>query len=689
MPSSGKTILFGVMAVLGVLPIVARNGESRFLLWLTAKYKGVLELGFVLLPLGLVGYLNHFQSPPLVFHDHLFHEVAIAVSIVLSLFAAWVAFRCFLASGEPSLRYITLAFLSFALVYAPHGILTRMGDHNLWLFILYGPASRVVMTAFLLEALLRHGDAPEPVGRRGDPLSWAGWLVAVVAVDGAVAVLANLPVAGDPRIRLSMEGLAIVLSLGGVAVILWRRLGSSLMWAYRTALLAFAASSLTFLSTTAWTHVWWLAHVIFASGFFILSHGLARALLTTRSIANVHSEEEMIARVAGAEAAAIASHEAEARLRRLFDSSPIGVLVTAPDGRILFCNQRHAEMLGLETDQVLGLDAATFHADPDTRGKAVAEALSTGHSVTGEVECIPAHGERRWYIVTWTPVVFEGRQALVAWGVDVTERHVAAEVQGLAKQAAELANRAKTEFLAAMSHELRTPLNAINGFAETMQAEILGPLGNDRYREYCGHIVEAGHHLTGLINDVLDVARVESGRVALRDERVDLVQLVRSALVMIGDRAREAELTVESVLATDLPHLCGDPLRLKQVLLNLLANAVKFTPAGGRVTVRGWRAADGAIILAVEDTGIGISPQDQDRVLAAFGQVDSRLERRYQGMGLGLSLSRNLMDLHGGSLTIDSAPGQGTRVLLNFPVQRSLDPTDEAAFIPRPDKAVG
>lgn len=653
---------------------VERRPESSRLLRVTALYKRVLDGLFAVLPLALVWYFHVVLTPSPVFFHHLAHEVAIGLSIALSLFAGWVAFRCFRASGEPSLRYITLAFVAFALVYAPHGILTRLGDHNIWLFLLYGPASRVVMTAFLLEALLRHGEAAEPEARRGDPTTWLGWLVAVVVIDGAVATLANLSVASDPRIRLTLEGLSILFALAGVGVIRWRRLRSGLMWAYQVALLAFATSSFAFLLSAPWTHQWWLAHAIFAGGFFVLSHGLARALLTTRSIAAVYSEEEMVVRLAGAEAAAAASRVAAARLRALLDSSPVGVLVTAPDGQILFCNRRHAEILGLDPAAVLGQDANRFHADPSLRRAKVAEALASGATVTGEIECVPDRGERRWYMVTWTPVEFEERQALVAWGVDVTERHRAGEVLVQAKQAAETANRAKTEFLAAISHELRTPLNAINGFAETMQAELFGPLGNDRYRDYCGHIAEAGHHLTALINDLLDVARVESGRVALRDERVAVAGLVHAALVLVGERARAAQLRVEEDVAADLPDLHGDAPRLKQVLLNLLANAVKFTPPGGRVGVRARRSGDGGVELLVEDTGIGIPPEDHDKVLAAFAQVDSRLERRYQGLGLGLSLAGSLMELHDGRLSIDSAPGLGTRVVLSFPADRTLPP---------------
>lgn len=657
--------------------------ESRTLLRLTALYKGALEVGFALAPLLLVAYLYFFQSPPLVFHDHLIHEIAIALSVLLSLFAGWVAWRCFRASGEPALRYVVLAFVGFALVYAPHGALTHMDEQNAWLFLLFGPASRVVMAAFLLEALLRYGEAAEPPARRRDPVIWIGWLSVVLVMGVAVAGLAHMPAASDPRIRLILEGMSIVLSLGGVVVIRWRRLASGLMGAYQAALVAFAISSVAFLLSAPWTHLWWLAHGIFAAGLFILSHGLARALLTSRSIAGIYAEGEMMARLAAAEATAAVSHVAEARLKALLESSPVGVMVTAPDGRVLFCNRRHAEILGLPPDQVLGLDVNGFHADPGLRRLKVAEALRSGRTVSAEIECVPASGPRRWYMVSWTPIAFEGRQALVAWGLDVTDTHAAAEALEQAKQAAELANRAKTQFLAATSHELRTPLNAITGFAETMQAEILGPLGNDRYREYCGYVVEAAHHLTGLINDVLDVSRIESGQVELRDDRVVVADLVASALVMVGDRARQADLRLESELAPNLPDLRGDPLRLKQVLLNLLSNAVKFTPTGGTVTLRARRAADGGIEVVVEDTGIGIAPQDHDKVLAAFSQVDGRLERRYQGLGLGLPLADSLMKLHGGALSLDSTPGRGTRVVLRFPADRVL------ALTPQPGSATG
>lgn len=389
------------------------------MLRLAALYKAGVELGVVLLPLAAVGYLYVFQDPPQVFHDPIVHAGSTIVSLLLSLFAAFMAYRCFLASGEPSMRYITLALLGYTLVHVPHGLLEPYAGGNVWLFVLYGPASRVVMTAFLLEALTRHGEAPEPVARRSDPMTWLGWLAAVVVLDVAVAVLATLPVAGDPHIRLTMEGLAITLSLGGIVAIRWRRLCSGLMGSYQVAMLAFAVSCATFLLAPAWTHLWWMAHALFAGGFFLLSHGLARVLLTSRSIADVRSETEMVACLAGAEAAAAQSRAGEERLRALLDTSPIGVMVTAADGRILFCNRRHAETLGVPAAQLLGRDAAEFVRDGAQRRRVTAEALSSGRTVSAQVEIVTTNGARRRHVVQWTPMMFAGERALVSWGMEL------------------------------------------------------------------------------------------------------------------------------------------------------------------------------------------------------------------------------------------------------------------------------
>jgi len=256
---------------------------------------------------------------------------------------------------------------------------------------------------------------------------------------------------------------------------------------------------------------------------------------------------------------------------------------------------------------------------------------------------------------------------------DVTDRKSVEHDLRRAKEEAELASRSKTEFLANMSHELRTPLNAIIGFSDILMGEIFGPIGDPRYVNYARDIRDSGLHLLNLINDVLDVSKVEFGKVELIEETVDIGAIVESCLRLMRDRAEAAGVKLMQELPPHLPHLQGDSRRLKQILINLLSNAVKFTPSGGRVTMRAREGADG-FRLVVEDTGIGIASQDLEKALRPFGQIDSRLSRKYQGTGLGLPLARSMAELHGGKLVIDSTPGQGTIATVWLPSSRIVQP---------------
>ncbi len=241
-----------------------------------------------------------------------------------------------------------------------------------------------------------------------------------------------------------------------------------------------------------------------------------------------------------------------------------------------------------------------------------------------------------------------------------------------ARDEAEMANRTKTEFLATMSHELRTPLNAVLGFSEVMRDELLGPLGQPHYKEYARDIYNSGSHLLSVINDILDVAKAEAGRLELYEEEVDLSLVAHACVQLVQGRAEEADVSIETSVPLDMPFLMADTKRLKQILLNLLSNAVKFTPAGGKVGLDARLREDGGIDLIVHDTGIGIAKQDLERALQPFGQIDSHLSRKYEGTGLGLPLSRNLAELHGATLSIESEPDKGTVVTVSFPPQRSV-----------------
>jgi signal transduction histidine kinase len=248
-----------------------------------------------------------------------------------------------------------------------------------------------------------------------------------------------------------------------------------------------------------------------------------------------------------------------------------------------------------------------------------------------------------------------------------------------AKESAESADRTKTEFLAAMSHGLRTPLHSIIGFAEVLISQAFGKLGDERYVDYAGNIRESGMHLLEIINDILEIAKAEAGKLDLREGLVDVAEAIGTAVRLIGPQAEAGMLKLETAVAPDVPALYGDEQKLKQILLNLVSNSVKFTPNGGKVTIEAGQDEDeGGIVITVRDTGIGIAPEDIAKALAPFSQVESELSRGYPGTGLGLSLSAVMVELHGGTLTLESEVAKGTTVTLRFPAERSFRNTNAA-----------
>jgi two-component system cell cycle sensor histidine kinase PleC len=246
------------------------------------------------------------------------------------------------------------------------------------------------------------------------------------------------------------------------------------------------------------------------------------------------------------------------------------------------------------------------------------------------------------------------------------------------KTRAEEANQAKSKFLANMSHELRTPLNAIIGFSEIMESGMFGPLGADKYNEYCSDIRGSGQYLLEVINDILDMSKIEAGRIRLDFEDLDLDTLLAESMRVVSAKAQEKQLEVTARIAPDL-HLRADRRAIKQIALNLLSNAVKFTPAGGRVTVRG-RATDDFIVLGIADTGIGIAKDALTRLGRPFEQVESQLTKSHQGSGLGLAIAKSLTELHGGRMRIRSTLGKGTMVVVRLPLMPQCPlPKEEAA----------
>jgi signal transduction histidine kinase len=244
--------------------------------------------------------------------------------------------------------------------------------------------------------------------------------------------------------------------------------------------------------------------------------------------------------------------------------------------------------------------------------------------------------------------------------------------QSLARQAAERANAAKTAFLANMSHELRTPLNAIIGFSEIMQTELHGPLGNMKYKDYSNDIGRSARHLREVIQNILDVARIEEGKFDVERNLVGMPIVLEEAARMVRPEAERARLNFDFAVPVDLPYVLGDKTKLTQAFLNLMSNAVKFTPAGGAVSIEAHKGSD-TVEITVGDTGIGMSPEEIPIALARFGQVSGDpYKKKYQGTGLGLPIAAGIIQAHRGELLIDSAKGRGTRMTVRLPAAAAV-----------------
>jgi len=337
-------------------------------------------------------------------------------------------------------------------------------------------------------------------------------------------------------------------------------------------------------------------------------------------------------------------------------------------------SNRVTEMLGFHPRELIGRNLLSLLGG-ETNRPAVEQRFQRHSPFRNQaVDVLAKSGEAKTFLLSAVPVFNFTTGALTGFrgtATDVTELRKREIGLRAAKEMAEMASRAKTEFLANMSHELRTPLNAIIGFAEVMHMELLGPIGNQQYHGYVGDIHDSARHLLGLINDILDVAKIEAGRVELSESTVDVKGIFDAVARLIRERALRAEVRLEMSVAPNLPPLLADERKLKQILINLLSNSVKFTPAGGAIRlVAKPDLATGDLVITVADTGIGIADVDADRVMEPFGQVDNVINRKHRGTGLGLPLTKGLVELHGGSFNLESTPGAGTTVTIRIPARR-------------------
>jgi len=369
---------------------------------------------------------------------------------------------------------------------------------------------------------------------------------------------------------------------------------------------------------------------------------------------------------------------------RITETTPSAIILVDATGKLTFANASAERLLGLKRREIVSraYDAPVWEVT-DFAGRPISleerpfyRIKATGQAIFGaELAIRGPDGRRIFFLVNAVPLLDERGEfdGIVESMEDISERRRTEEELRRAKEAAEAANLAKSAFLASMSHELRTPLNAIIGFSELLIDERVGPL-NAKQSEYLADILNGGRHLLELINDVLDLSRVVSGRMELRLERLAVATVAGEVVSMLGTFAQDKRIEVKLSLGEPLPEVTADCGRLKQIFYNLLSNALKFTPAGGEVTIRGeLPATDGVpadrLRISVTDTGIGISVAEQERIFREFERVESGDSRSQPGTGLGLALSRRLVELHGGRLWVESAgEGQGSTFHFTLPV---------------------
>ena len=382
---------------------------------------------------------------------------------------------------------------------------------------------------------------------------------------------------------------------------------------------------------------------------------------------------------------------AETRLRDAIDSVSEAFVLWDRTGRLLMCNRNYRAFFKLEPRltkpgaprnsivRIAQLAVKTEHPAAEGRPGVHETEMNDGRWLQISERRTADGG----LVMTAADITAIKRQdearrlneAQLQDAVDNLERSQAALAELARKYEAEKiraegANKAKSEFLANMSHELRTPLNAINGFSEIMVGEMFGPMGDKRYKEYAQDILSSGQHLLALINDILDMSKIEAGKMNLRFEPLHLGDVVEDAVRLIQNRAEAAGLTVDVALP-DLPEVEADYRAIKQVLLNLLSNAVKFTPHGGRISVLGGTRREPLgerVRISVKDTGIGIAAEDLGRLARPFEQIESQHSKTQQGTGLGLALTKSLVEMHEGALEIESEPGAGTVVSFLLPL---------------------
>lgn len=360
----------------------------------------------------------------------------------------------------------------------------------------------------------------------------------------------------------------------------------------------------------------------------------------------------------------------------VFELSPMPISLSRfSDGRYVKVNKAYVDLLGRSVEDVIGKTAGEIglFKSGDTRANVLAS-LEVGKPILNtDLHAIHADGRELVGEFCAARIISGDEDLVLVISWDVTEERRQQEELRASKETAELADRTKTEFLANISHELRTPLNAVLGFAEAIRGEMFGPVGQPKYVEYADDIHKSGTLLLEIINDILDLSKIEAGKMPLEEEEVVVAEVVEQCARMMHERVANAGLKIKVSTKSGPDQIFADRTRIKQILINLLANAVKFTPRGGAIKLTVKTSREGGAVFSVSDTGTGMTKQEIGIALTPFGQAGSAMTRPHEGTGLGLPLAASFTEMHGGELVIESASGQGTIVSILLPPERTVD----------------
>ncbi len=363
--------------------------------------------------------------------------------------------------------------------------------------------------------------------------------------------------------------------------------------------------------------------------------------------------------------------ESEARIQTLLDNSPTPIYFKDRDLRFVMVNRRFLELYEVAPDEVIGKTSLEVHRTEEANDFMAhdREVMDKRTLITRE-EIIKGDT----YLTSKFPVINSEGELLGVGGIetDISERVTVERAYRQARDEAEAANRSKSAFLANMSHELRTPLNSIIGFSDSLLVGTLGEIENPTHREYLSIIRDGGEHLLHLINDILDLSRIEAGKLTLEEEPSDLRAIFADSIRLTAERAGSGGIFIDNKVPQGLPKIMADQRQLRQVLINLLSNAIKFTDPGGRITASASILEDGVLQIRVADTGVGIDAENLKLVQQPFVQVADAMTRKHKGSGLGLAIVKSIINMHGGEFTLESELGVGTTAIITLPAARVL-----------------